>query len=94
MVRDEHTCTNTHNTNNKRTHGTEQQTVAIESKMRKMGRGGLRGEVGSTAGDLRWEKQISLKLVGEVDLSHSFSRSVLLPQLKLKIPPQPKPSCV
>ena len=38
-----------------------------------------RGDVGSTAGDLCWEKQISLKLVGELDLSQSFSRPLLKP---------------
>lgn len=38
--------------------------------------------MGSTAGDLYWEKQISLKLVGEVDLSHSFPHPTLLPPLK------------
>lgn len=42
--------------------------------------------MGSTAGDLCWEKQISLKLVGEVDLSHSFSRPALPSTTPTKFP--------
>lgn len=64
-------------TTNKHTHEIELWTVAIVSLSKRdtakngVSEGG--GELRSTAGDLCWEKQISLKLVGEVDLSHSLS---------------------
>lgn len=51
-----------------------QQTVATVSVCKAGWEGeGVGGEEGSTAGDLPWEKQLCLKLVGERDLSHSSS---------------------
>lgn len=80
--------THTHTTN-KHTHEIELQTVATVSLSKKdIAKNGVReggGDMRSTAGDLCWEKQISLKPAGEVDLSHSLSPR-LLPPLKPTYP--------